>query len=53
MARVCPTRAAQNAVNASSFTSSAVTSTCRSAGQLFSEAVIGGVRVADALVDTG
>ena len=53
MARVCPTRAAQNAPNASSFTSGAVASTCRSAGQLFSEAVIGGVRVADAFVDTG
>ena len=51
IARVCPTGAAQKAANASSFTSGAVASSCRNAGQLFSEAVIGGVRVADALVD--
>ena len=53
IARVCPTRAAQKAANACSFTSGAVACTCKSAGQLFSEAVINGVRVADALVDTG
>ena len=53
IARVCPTLAAQKAENACLFTSGAVTSNCRSAGQLFSEAVVGGVRVTDALVDTG
>ena len=53
IARVCPTRTAQSAANASSFTSGAVASSCESVGQLLAEAVIGGVLVADALVDTG
>ena len=52
IARVCP-RTAQSAANASSFTSGAVASSCGSVGQLFAEAVIGKVRVAEALVDTG
>ena len=53
IARVCPTRVAQKAADAISYTSGAVLSTCRSACQLFSKAVIVGVRAADALVDTG
>ena len=52
IARVCPTRAVQKAAYASSFTLGGVASTCRSAGQLCSEAVIGDVRDADELVDT-
>ena len=35
IARVCPTSAAQKAANASSLTSGAIVSTCKSAGQLF------------------
>ena len=50
--RVCPTRAAQKAADANSYTSGAVASSCNSARQLVEEAVINGVRVADALVDT-
>ena len=50
--RVCPTRAAQNAADANSYTSGAVASSCKSAGQLVAEAVINTVRVANALVDT-
>ena len=53
IARGCPTRAAQKAVDANFYTSGAVPSSCKSAGQLVAEAVINGVRVADALVDTG
>ena len=53
IARVCPTRAAQKAADANSYTSGAVAFFCKSAGQLVAKAVINGLRVADALVDTG
>ena len=53
IAPVCPTRAVQEAADANSYTSGAVASLCMSAGQLVAEAVINGVRVVDALVDTG
>ena len=48
-----PDSSAQEAADANSYTSSAVASSCKSAGQLVAEAVINGVRFADALVDTG
>ena len=51
IARVCPTSTAQSAANASSFTFGLVASSCGSVGQLFAEDVIGGMRVAEALVD--
>ena len=53
IARVCPTRTAQSAANANLFTSGAIVSIYKSAGQLFAEAVIGRVRITDALFDTG
>ena len=53
IARVCPTRAAQKAADANSYTSGAVASSCKSVGQLVAKAVINGMSVADALVDTG
>ena len=53
IARVCPTRVAQQAADANSYTSGAVALSCKSAKMLYPEAVLGGERVADALVDTG
>ena len=50
----CPTRTAQAAAQANTASSSnAVASAGRGATQVFTVAVIGGVRIADALVDTG
>ena len=54
MARNCSTRTAQAAAQANAASSSnAVASAGRGAAQVFTVAVIGGVRIADALVDTG
>ena len=54
MARNCPTRTAQAAAQANAASSSnAVASAGRGTAQIFTVAVIGGVRIADALVDTG
>ena len=53
MARDCPTRASQSKTQASPSTSNAVASAGRGASHVFTAAVIGGVRIADALVDTG
>ena len=54
MARNCPTCTAQAAAQANAASlSNAVASTGRGAAQVFTVAVIGGVRIADAFVDTG
>ena len=53
MARDCPTLAAQSKTQASYSTSNAVASAGKGAAQVVTVAVIGGVRIADALVDTG
>ena len=54
MARNCSTRTAQAAAQANAASSSnAVASAGRGASQVFTVAVIGGVRIADALVGTG
>ena len=54
MARNCPTRAAQAAMQSNAASSSnAVASAGRGAAQVFTVAVIGKVRIADLLVDTG
>ena len=53
MARNCPTRAAQSVSHASSSSSAnAVASAGKGAAQIFTAAVIGGVRIPDALIDT-
>ena len=54
MARNCPTRTAQAAAQANAASSSnVVASANRGAAQVFTVAVIGGERIADALVDKG
>ena len=53
MARACPTCAAQSKSQPSSSTSNAVASAVKGAGQVFTAAVINGIRIADALIDTG
>ena len=54
MARSCPTRAAQQTANANSSSSAiAVASAGNGAAQVFATEVVGGVRIADALIDTG
>ena len=53
MARDCATRAAQAKAQTSSSSSNAIASAGKGAAQVFAPASIAGVRVADALIDTG
>ena len=53
IARDCPTRAAQSKPQSSSYTSGAIASAGNETTQLCEEVVIDGVRIADALIDTG
>ena len=53
IARDCATRAAQAKTQTSSSTSNAVASACKGAAQVFAPALIAGLRIADALINTG
>ena len=53
MASDCPTRAAQTKAQTSNSSSYAVASAGKGAAQVFAPASIAGLRITDALIDTG